>query len=185
MPAARKIVLDELIINSSLYYLEQGKWMSRSLPQQWATFNISHVQANEKTFCLTLRARSLFFRRRPYLLCIILFMISVIFFLNIGRLYLMKSHSYLIWKNHLKLEKSSQIMKPSFLQQTFFGHFRRWDGQKKIDFKSDICKKFRMQKNTKTNSRNRDNNTYPLMDDVHVNWINSWSFALIYFCLSS
>ena len=141
MPAARKIVLDELIINSSLYYLEQGKWMSRSLPQQWATFNISHVQANEKTFCLTLRARSLFFRRRPYLLCIILFIISVNFFLNIGRLYLMKSHSYLIWKNHLKLEKSSQIIKPSFLQQTFFGLFRRWDGENKIHFKSDVCKK--------------------------------------------
>ena len=140
MPAARKIVLDELIINSSLYYLEQGKWMSRSLPQQWATFNISHVQANEKTFCLTLRARSLFFRRRPYLLCIILFIISVNFFLNIGRLYLMKSHSYLIWKNHLKLEKSSQIIKPSFLQQTFFGLFRRWDGKNKIHFKSDVCK---------------------------------------------
>ena len=151
MPAARKIVLDELIINSSLYYLEQGKWMSRSLPQQWATFNISHVQANEKTFCLTLRARSLFFRRRPYLLCIILFIISVNFFLNIGRLYLMKSHSYLIWKNHLKLEKSSQIMKPSFLQQTFFGHFRRWDGQKKkkilkvIYAKSSECKKIQKQ----------------------------------------
>ena len=29
------------------------------------------------------------------------------------------------------------------------------------------------KKNTKTNSRNRDNTTYPLMDDVHVNWINS------------
>ena len=67
-------------------------------------------------------------------------------------------------------------MKPSFLQQTCFGHFRRRDGENKIDFKSDICVTFRMlkkKKNTKTNSRNRDNTTYPLMDDVHVNCINS------------
>ena len=44
-------------------------------------------------------------------------------------------------KNTLKLEKSSQIMKPSLSQQTFFGYFHRRDGENKIGFKSDISKK--------------------------------------------
>ena len=87
--------------------------------------------------------------------------------------------------NSFKTWKIKSNYKAVFFATDLFGLFRRWDGENKIDFKSDICQKFRMQKNTKTNSRNRDNNIYPLMDDVHVNWINSWSFALIYFCLSS
>ena len=87
-----------------------------------------------------------------------------------------------IKKNTLKLEKSSQIMKPSLSQQTFFGHFQRRDGENKIGFKSDISKKLRMQKKKKiqrkTNSRNRDNNAYPLRDDVHVNCTHSISFYI-------
>ena len=74
-------------------------------------------------------------------------------------------------------------MKPSFLQQAFFGHFHWCDGENKIDFKMDTCKKFRMQKKkqikTKTNSRNRNNNTYHFMNDVHVKCINSIPFTLI------
>ena len=72
-------------------------------------------------------------------------------------------------------------MKPSLSQQTFFGYFHRRDGENKIGFKSDISKKLRMQKKkiqTKTNSRNRDNNAYPFMDDVHVNCTHSISFYI-------
>ena len=76
-------------------------------------------------------------------------------------------------------------MKPSFLQQTFLATSAGEMGKTKYILKVMYAKKFRMQKNTKTNSRNRDNNTYPLMDDVHVNCMHSISFTLIYFCLSS
>ena len=40
-------------------------------------------------------------------------------------------------------------MKPSLLQ-TFFGYFHRRDGENKIDFKSDISKKLRIQTKTVT-----------------------------------
>ena len=91
-------------------------------------------------------------------------------------------------KKSFKSWKIKSNYEAVFFTTDLFGHFRRWDGENKIHFKSDIRKTFKTQKkkkNTKTNSRNRDNTIYPLMDDVHVNWINSWSFALIYFCLSS
>ena len=50
---------------------------------------------------------------------------------------------------------------------------------KEIYAKSSECKK-----NTKTNSRNRDKNTYPLMDDVHVNCMHSISFYINLFLSS-
>ena len=63
------------------------------------------------------------------------------------------------------------IMKPSILQQTF----RRPLQQKRWGYTQNVQI---AKKSTKTNSRNRDNNTYPLMDYVHVNCMHSISFYI-------
>ena len=63
MLAARKIVLDVFIIHPSIILNRVNGRAGHCHDND--RHLISRVQANKKIFYLTLRARSLFFRRRP------------------------------------------------------------------------------------------------------------------------